>query len=209
MSAVQHGSGPPAPPSAWVVRFLPGCLAAGDPNGEPVRRQMLDVACGGGRHLRYGLGLGLAVTGVDRDLGGVADLAAHPDVTLIAADLEAENRKSLAGLLTGRRFAAVVVTNYLWRPLLADLVAAVADDGLFVYETFALGQHRFGRPSNPDFLLKPNELLDVVRPSLTVIAYEHGQLKDHDRTRIVQRIAACGPDHPWALTGCVGVPLSV
>jgi SAM-dependent methyltransferase len=182
---------PPAQPSDWIARYLP----AAQPGGR-----VLDVACGGGRHLRLARELGVAATGIDRDLSGVRDLVGQPGVELIEADLESGQPLPVAG----RRFGAVVVTNYLWRPLLPAFLDAVADDGLLLYETFALGHERFGRPSNPDFLLRPNELLDLVRPRLTVVAYEHGLIGEQARPRIVQRIAACGPRHPWAASGASG-----
>ncbi len=171
------------PASPWVSRFLPPA---------PLGGRLLDVACGGGRHLRRGLARGWSVTGIDRDLAGVADLAGEKRAELIAADLETGAPWPLAG----RRFQAVVVTNYLWRPMLPSIIAAVADDGLLIYETFAAGNARFGRPSNPDFLLQPNELLEAVRPRLTVLAYEHAILSDPPR--VVQRIAAVGAHHAWA-----------
>ncbi|MGI9383756.1 MAG: class I SAM-dependent methyltransferase [Methyloligellaceae bacterium] len=169
--------------SPWVARFIEGVAAGG---------HVLDIACGGGRNTRLALAQGLRVTGVDRDLSDVADLMNQTGVTLIEADLEDGSPFPL-----GRtRFDGVVVTNYLWRPVLADIVAAVADDGVLIYETFARGQERLGRPANPDFLLKPNELIDAVRPRLTVVAFEHGVIGGA-KPRRVQRIAACGPGHRW------------
>ena len=113
-----------------------------------------------------------------------------PRVELIEADLEGGSPWPLLG----RVFDAVIVTNYLHRPLLPDIVAAVAPRGILIYETFAAGQGRFGKPSNPDFLLRPGELLDAVRDKLIPFAYEQVML---DGPRIVQRIAAVGPGHPW------------
>lgn len=169
-------------PSPWVARYLPQA---------PAGTRLLDVACGGGRHIRYALGRGWAVTGIDRDLMGVSDLAGRPGVELIAADLEGG-----APFPTGNRtFAAVVVTNYLWRPILPDIVAAVAANGVLIYETFAVGNARYGRPSNPDFLLNPGELISAVQSSLIPLAYEHATLTEPDR--VVARIVACGRDHPW------------
>src|SRR5690606_27460905 len=95
----------------------------------------------------------------------------------------------------GRTFAGVIVTRYLWRPILPDIVACVACDGLLIYETFAVGNERFGRPTNPDFLLKPGELVEIVRGSLVPVAFEHVTVVDPQR--IMQRIAAVGPGHPW------------
>lgn len=174
--------------SSWVERHL---------DGLPAGRRVLDVACGSGRHLRLVYRNGWPVTGIDRSLDGVRDLAGSDGITLIQADLE----NGAPFPVTGQRFGGVIVTNYLHRPILPDIVAAVADDGLLVYETFARGQERLGRPANPDFLLRPNELIDAVRPHLTVVAYEHGRV-DHDgRARIIQRIAAVGPQHPWVTAG--------
>jgi SAM-dependent methyltransferase len=165
--------------SSWVGRFA-GELPAG-----PV----LDVACGGGRHLRHFHALGHAVTGVDRDLAGVADLAGAAEVELLQADLES----GAAWPLGARQFAGVVVTNYLWRPLLPAIVAAVGAGGWLIYETFAQGNERYGKPRNPDFLLRPGELLAAVAGQLTVVAYEHGMV-DQPRPAVVQRIAAVRPD---------------
>jgi SAM-dependent methyltransferase len=169
-------------PSPWVRRFICGVTRGGT---------VLDVACGGGRHLRLALAEGLACVGIDRDLAGVADLRGDPRVRLIEADLE----QSAPLPVAGETFDGVVVTNYLWRPLLPAIVAAVGTAGLLVYETFAVGNERLGRPANPDFLLRPGELIEAVRPRLTPLAYEHVRLADPDR--IVQRIAAVGPDHVW------------
>ena len=144
-------------PSDWILRFAPQVRAGG-----PV----LDLACGGGRHARFFLGLGHPVVALDRDLSGVADLAAAERVR---ADIE----DGSPWPLDGRRFAAVVVVNYLHRPLFPLLAEAVEPGGLLLYETFGLGQERYGRPKNPDFLLRPGELATAFA-GLRVVAYEHG-----------------------------------
>lgn len=144
-------------PSGWIARFAPQVRASG-----PV----LDLACGGGRHARLFLARGHPVTALDRDLSGVADLA---QAERLQADLEDGSPWPLAG----RRFAAIVVVNYLHRPLFPLLAAALEPDGLLLYETFGLGQERYGRPKNPDFLLRPGELLAAF-PSLRTVAYESG-----------------------------------
>lgn len=162
-------------PSAWVARFL-ALAAAGGP--------VLDLAAGGGRHTRLARARGLCVTAVDRDVSGLADLTADPLIEIMEADLEGEPWP-----LAGRRFAAVIVANYLHRPLFPHLVAAVAEGGLLIYETFAHGNEAFGKPSNPNFLLAPGELLDAVRGELTVVAYEHGKIES-PRPAVIQRIAA-------------------
>lgn len=177
----KHG---PTSPSPWVKRFIAGVK----PNGS-----ILDVACGGGRHLRVALEMGFDVMGIDRDLSQLDDISHRSDVGLVEADLETGRDFPLKAMT----YDGVIVTNYLWRPILADIIGCVASDGVLVYETFALGHERHGKPSNPEFLLKNNELLDAVAPKLVVVAYEHG-VRPGTRPRIVQRIAACGPEHPWA-----------
>jgi SAM-dependent methyltransferase len=147
--------------------------------------EVLDVACGDGRHTRLFLELGYRVVAIDRDLSGIADVAEHPRLETVEADLEGEGPFVLAG----RRFGGVVVTNYLHRRLLPSLIDAVDVDGILVYETFAVGNERFGRPTNPDFLLQPGELLDAVRGRLRVIAYED-VVVDRPSPAAVQRICA-------------------
>lgn len=166
----------PSSPSAWICRFLPSL-----PPGAPV----LDLACGGGRHLRLLHALGHRVTGIDRDLSGVKDLDGQPGVELLERDLEDGTPFPLAD----RQFGGVIVTNYLHRPLLPAVVDSVAAGGLLLYETFAQGNERFGKPSNPDFLLRPGELFEAVQGRLQVIAYEDRQVTV-PRPAAVQRIAA-------------------
>ena len=136
-------------PSAWIARFAPLIPAAG---------AVLDLACGQGRHARFLAGLGLTVEAVDRDEVALASLASVPGVTPRCADLETGPWP-----YAGQRFAGIVVTRYLHRPLLPLLLDALADGGVLLYETFMVGQERFGRPSNPDFLLRSQELLDADR----------------------------------------------
>jgi SAM-dependent methyltransferase len=163
-------------PSSWVVRFALLVPADG---------AVLDVACGAGRHNRFFRSLGRRVVALDRDVSGVADLHADPDAEIIAADLE----DGSPWPLPGRRFAGVVVTNYLYRPLLPALIEAVAPGGVLIYETFARGHERFGHPRNPDHLLKSGELLEAVRGRMQVVAYEHGQIES-PRKAVVQRLCA-------------------
>lgn len=158
-------------PSPWVKRFAHLISRGG---------AVLDVACGSGRHLRWLAAQGFRVCGVDRDAEALS--ASQGAGELIVADLEAGPWP-----LGERRFDAVVVTNYLWRDKLPRVVAAVAPGGVLLYETFAVGNERYGRPSNPAFLLRPGELLEATR-GLHVVAYEDGVLDEP--TRRVQRIAA-------------------
>jgi SAM-dependent methyltransferase len=162
-------------PSAWVLRWSALIPAGG---------RVLDLDAGSGRHARLLASQGHAVAAVDRDEAALASLAGIAGITTHVADLEAGPWP-----FPGARFAAVVVTNYLHRPLLPALVAAVAPGGLLVYETFAAGNERFGRPANPAFLLAPGELLEAVRAQLRVLAYE--ALEDASpRPAMVQRIGA-------------------
>lgn len=126
----------------------------------------------------------MRVTAVDRDVSGIADL--RDRVEIVAADLEDGSPWPLAG----RRFDAVVATNYLYRPLLPTLVATVAEGGVLIYETFAVGHERFARPRNPEHLLRAGELLDAVAGTLRVIAYESGEDEGEAGPRVIQRICA-------------------
>ena len=167
-------------PSAWIARWAPVV-----PAGET-----LDLACGGGRHARMLAALGHPVLAVDRDAASLAQ-AAGPGITTLQHDLEAEG--STWPFAPGR-FAGIVVTNYLHRPLFAHLAGALAPNGILVYETFALGNERFGKPSNPAFLLAPGELLDVAaRHGLKVLAFEDGIIETPRPAR-VQRLCAAGPE---------------
>lgn len=129
---------------------------------------MLDVAAGRGRHTRFLRALGYQVVAVDVDLSGMADLADDDGVERIEADLE-----NAPWPFPGRSFDGIVVTNYLHRPLLPVLAESLTPGGVLIYETFAEGSEKYGRPSNPSFLLREGELLDAFS-DLTLIAYEHG-----------------------------------
>lgn len=157
--------------SPWVQRWS---------HLVPRGARVLDVACGSGRHVTWFVQRGCAVTGVDRDAAAVATLGREAEI--VVADIE-----NASWPLAGRTFDAVVVTNYLWRPLLPTLEASLGPHGVLIYETFAQGQQSVGRPSNPTFLLAPGELLALAE-GLHVVAYEHGFLTEPDR--FVQRIVA-------------------
>jgi SAM-dependent methyltransferase len=181
-SGSEASSGRPTSPddaSPWVRRFA---------SLIPGRGRVLDVAAGGGRHTRWFVARGWSVVSVDRDTSALLDLPDADDcngcgdVEVVEADLEGADWP-----FADRWFEGVVVTNYLHRPLLPTLVAAVAPGGALLYETYAVGHERYGRPSNPDWLLRPGELLDAVRGELTVVAYED---LTTDKPARVQRIAA-------------------
>jgi SAM-dependent methyltransferase len=163
------------PPSAWVSRWL-GAM----PPGE-----VLDLACGRGRHARLLAAAGHAVLALDRDAAALDALAGVPGVTTVCADLE-DGRPWPLG---GQRFSAIVVTSYLHRPLFAAIAASLAPGGLLVYETFMLGNERHGRPSSPAFLLQPGELLGFAALGLEIVAFEQG-LRERPGPAMVQRLCA-------------------
>jgi SAM-dependent methyltransferase len=164
--------------SPWVARW-----ARLIPQG-----QALDLACGTGRHARLLASLGHAVIALDRDAQALA-AAAGEGIATFLHELEAPGATwpFAPGSLAG-----IVVTNYLHRPLFGQIAAALAPDGVLIYETFARGNEIFGKPSNPDFLLHPGELLELAaRGGLRVVAYEDGVIAEPKPAR-VQRLCAVG-----------------
>jgi SAM-dependent methyltransferase len=172
-------------PSAWVVRFASRL--------QPGTR-VLDVACGHGRNSRYLASRGCRVIAVDSDPACGRSLAGEASVEFHLADLERDPWP-----FDGQSFDAVVVIHYLHRPLLPHLAAVLAPGGLLVYETFAVGNEQFGRPRNPDYLLRPCELLDAFA-ELRVLAFEDGFVAS-PAPAMVQRLAALKlePSQPAAV----------
>ena len=164
-------------PSAWLQRWA---------HLIPPHSAILDVACGAGRHMRWLASQGHTVHGVDRHPDALALAQAHGQVT--CADIE-----NGPWPFTGQTFGAIVVTHYLWRPLLPIIVQSLAPGGVLVYETFAAGNETVGKPSRPDFLLQPGELLSATA-GLRTVAYEDGFERSPDR--FVQRIVAVLPASP-------------
>ena len=161
------------PPSPWVQRWAPLIRPGG---------VVLDLAAGSGRHARWLAHMGFEVEAVDRDASLFAGLA--PQVRLVEADIEGGPWP-----FAGRRFDGIVVTNYLHRPLIPVLIDSLERGGMLIYETFAQGNERFGKPSNPDFLLVPGELLEAVRGKLRVVAYEDVTVSE-PKPAALQRLAA-------------------
>ncbi|EXI78048.1 MAG: tellurite resistance protein TehB [Candidatus Accumulibacter appositus] len=165
-----------SPPSPWVRRFA---------RLIPEHGEVLDLACGSGRHARLLAGLGYRVEAVDRSPLGLAALQGLGRVTPRQADLEDGSWP-----YHGRLFAGIVVTNYLFRPRLDDLLACLAEPGVLLYETFMVGNERHGRPSNPAFLLRSQEMLGWVQQrGWQVVAFEEGQV-DVPKPAMVQRLCA-------------------
>ena len=154
--------------SPWVVRWAPLV-----PQGR-----VLDVACGEGRHARFFLDKKFKVTAIDREPRDI------PGTRFIRADLEDGSRWPLPG----ERFEGIIVTNYLYRPLFPTLSASLAPGGVLIYETFMLGNERFGKPSNPGFLLQPGELLETFK-DLTVKGFEEGEVRE-PKPAMIQRLCA-------------------
>ena len=165
-------------PSPWVERFVtlarPGVA--------------LDLACGSGRHTRLLRQHGHTVVALDRNPEALAKVGA-PGIDTLEYDLEADGAP---WPFEAARFSVIVVTNYLHRPLFAHLARSLRPDGILIYETFAQGNGVYGKPSNPDFLLGPGELLAMASAGgLQVLAYEDGHI-ERPHPAQVQRLCAAG-----------------
>ena len=160
-------------PSPWVTRFAPLIRAGGD---------VLDLACGGGRHARLLAGMGYQVEAADRDAEALGSLAGFPNISTCCTDLE-----NGPWPYYSRVFDGIVVSRYLWRPLFPQLFNCLAEGGVLIYETFMEGQQLHGKPSNPAFLLRPGELLDLVGKRFAVVAFEQGEVTGQP-PQVLQRI---------------------
>ena len=162
-------------PSTWVTRFAPLIAAGGE---------VLDLACGSGRHARWLVSRGFRVEAADRDAVALELLAGVPHLKVREVDLE-----NGPWPYARQHFDGIVVTNYLFRPRLPLLLTALNPGGVLIYETFMVGNERFGKPSSPAFLLQPGELLERLRGEWTVVAFEQGEVAA-PRPAVVQRVCA-------------------
>ena len=174
-----------SPPSAWVQRFA-GLISSGT---------VLDLACGVGRHARYLAAMGHQVHALDRDAQALAQLATYDGAGATAIfprqiDLEVPIEQ-LQWPFVAASLNAIIITNYLHRALFPLLLASLADGGFIIVETFAQGNGMFGKPSNPNFLLEPGELIHIMSqvPSMRIMAYEDGRVLQ-PKEAMVQRICA-------------------
>jgi len=172
-SPVQHE------PSVWVVGHMHQIKPAGS---------VLDVAAGYGRNARWLAAQGYQVAAVDQDATALESMAGLTNIIAYPADIEAN-----AWPYTGQTFDAIVVCRYLHRPLFAKLIQSLAPGGVLIYETFMEGHQAYGRPQNPDFLLKSNELLQVFSPELTIVAFEQGLLQQSPPAMLQRICAVKGP----------------
>lgn len=162
-------------PSQWVVEHAPLVRKGG---------RVLDLACGSGRHAIWLAGQGYQVDAVDRDAQAVVAIQAMPNISVSITDIETGDWPE-----TDQRYDGIVVSRYLFRPLLKTLAGMLNPDGVLIYETFMLGNERYGRPSNPDYLLQPDELNLVYAPLLKIYAFEQGKVDD-PVPAVMQRICA-------------------
>jgi len=162
-------------PSPWVMKFAPLIRPGGS---------VLDLACGNGRHAIWLAGQGYAVDAIDRNAEALAPMAGMQNINISIADLETADGYEFAHSYDG-----IIVSRYLHRPLLKTLAGILNPGGVLVYETFMLGNERYGKPSNPDFLLEPDELQNLYSPLLKIVAFEQGEVS-LPRPAVMQRICA-------------------
>jgi len=175
-SSTHHGL---EPPSGWVKRWA-HLLLSNESVVDHDSLQVLDLACGHGRHMQLFAGLGHTVLGVDRNAEALKTASQWGET--LQADIE-----NAEWPLEGRSFKGVVVTNYLWRDLFPQILNSVAEGGVLIYETFSQGNQVFGKPSRPEFLLQPGELLQLCS-GLRIVAFEEGFVPSPDR--LIQRVVA-------------------
>lgn len=162
-------------PSPWIVKHAPLIAKEG---------RVLDLACGNGRHAICLAKQGYRVDAIDRDAQALSSMLGVDNINASIADFEAGGWPD-----SERRYDGLIVSRYLYRPLLLTLAEMLNPGGVLIYETFMMGNEHYGKPSNPDFLLQPDELLEVYSPALTIVAFEQGEQKT-PRPAVMQRICA-------------------
>ena len=162
-------------PSPWIVKYTPLIRKEGS---------VLDLACGNGRHAIWLAKQGYQVDAIDRDAQVVSNMAGMDNINVFIVDLEASDWPH-----SDQRYDGIIVSRYLYRPLLQTLAAILNPGGVLIYETFMAGNEHYGKPSNPDFLLLPNELLEIYSPLLSIIAFEQGE-ETTPKPAVMQRICA-------------------
>jgi SAM-dependent methyltransferase len=162
--------------SDWVRKYI---------SLVPSKKLVLDLACGSGRNTRFLLDQGYTVVALDKDVSQLADISGNPNLTKYKFDIETNDKLPF----DKHEFAGIVVTNYLHRPLFEDLTKTLSYGGVLIYQTFMIGNEAYGRPSNPSFLLKINELNDVFANKLDVVAFEQGY-EENPKPSVVQKICA-------------------
>ncbi len=167
-------------PSSWVARYSALILPGG---------KVLDLACGSGRHSFFLADRGFKVVATDIDVSAITGLDSDHRLEILPADLEDDSPQLSAWPFPSGSFAGIIVTNYLYRPLFPLLADALSDNGILIIETFAKGNERFGKPSNPRFLLEPGELLAAFSPILNIVAYQHG-IDQEPHPAVRQRLCA-------------------
>lgn len=165
----------PEAPSPWVTQHAALIKSGG---------RVLDLACGSGRHAIWLAQQGYQVDAIDRDVTAVSSMSDINNIQVQIADLEASE-----AYLFNQHYDGIVVSRYLYRPLLKTLASILNSNGVLIYETFMLGNELLGKPSNPDFLLLPDELLEVYSPLLKVVAFEQGEVSQ-PKPAVMQRICA-------------------
>jgi SAM-dependent methyltransferase len=165
-------------PSPWMIEH-----AALVPTGAT----LLDVACGYGRHAKFFAARGVKVTAVDRDEAAIASLRGIENLVAELRDIEGDEVSAGAWPYGENAFDAVVVCNYLWRPTFARMLSTIKTGGVLLYETFMVGNERYGKPSRAEFLLQSNELLAHTREHFRVIAYREGEWFDADRNVVAMK----------------------